>query len=59
MNTQLSTIRCALADLTGAWQDWVMKGRPDSFHDWESHEQTIVELATMFDLMAEVPEELK
>lgn len=58
---QKSVLRCAIADLTGAWQDYHyrMKGSPFSFHDWSAHEQTIVELAETFDLTDELPEDFK
>jgi chitinase len=64
MKTEISVaaataIRCALADLIGAWQNWDQDGRPDSSHDWDSHELTITELAREFDLQGMVPEELK
>jgi hypothetical protein len=52
-------IRCALADLIGAYQDHKMKGYPDSFHDWNAHLQSIDELAHEFDLQSEIPENLK
>ena len=52
-------VRCALADLIGSYQDWKMKGCPDSYHDWKAHLQTIDELALEFDLQNEIPEELK
>jgi hypothetical protein len=59
MNEQQKlVIRCALADLIGSYQDWTMKGGPDSYHDWESHLETIYDVAKMFDLIDEVPEEL-
>lgn len=48
---QQSVLRCALADLTGAWQDWKMKGCPDSYHDWDAHLRTIDELAQTFDMV--------
>jgi len=56
---QKSVLRCAIADLTGAWQDWCMQGSPDTNHDWDAHEKTIIELAEAFDLTDELPEELK
>ena len=52
-------VRCALADLIGAYQDHKMKGYPDSFHDWDAHLQTIDEFAHEFNLQDEVPEDLK
>ena len=51
-------VRCALADLIGAYQDWMAKGRPDSYHDWDAHLQSIDELALEFDLQDEIPEDL-
>lgn len=56
---QLLVIRSALADLIGAWQDWNMKGKPDSYHDWDAHVESIWELAREFHLTSEVPEELQ
>ncbi len=56
---QQSVLRCALADLTGAWQDWEKKGNPDSYHDWAAHVKTIKELATAFDMADELLEEFK
>ncbi len=50
-------VRCALADLIGAYQDWKMKGCPESFHDWDSHLESIDELAHEFGL--KIPEDLK
>lgn len=55
---QAVAIRCALADLTGAWQAWTQEGCPDSVHDWQSHEQSMLDLANAFDLNNELPEEL-
>jgi len=49
-NPQEIAIRCALADLIGAYQDWKLKGCPDSYHDWESHLQSIKELSNAFGL---------
>ena len=54
-----SAIRCALADLIGAYQDHKLKGYPDSFHDWDAHLQTIDELALEFSLQSEIPEDLQ
>ena len=54
---QLKAIRCALADLTGAWQ--AMNQGDYSIHDWESHEATIFELAAAFNLEDELPRELR
>lgn len=34
------------------------KGRPDSYHDWDAHLQSIDELALEFDLQDEIPEDL-
>lgn len=51
-------VKCALADLIGSYQDWKLKGKPDSFHDWNAHLQSIDELATEFDLQHRVPEDL-
>lgn len=56
---ETSVLRCALADLIGAWQDWQMRGNPDSYHDWYAHVKTIKELATVFDMTNELPEELQ
>ncbi len=53
-----SAVRCALADLIGAYQDWKMKGKPDSFHDWSAHLQSIDDLAYEFDLQHEIPDGL-
>ena len=53
-----SAVRCALADLIGAYQDWKMKGKPDSFHDWDAHLQSIDEIAYEFDLQHEIPDGL-
>ena len=56
---QIFAVRCALADLCGALQDYQQWGSIDSGHDWDSHRQTIHELAEAFDLGDEVPEDCK
>jgi hypothetical protein len=55
---QLSAVRCALADLCGALQDYQQRGG-DSFHDYRAHQQSIAELAEAFGLEDEVPEDCK
>jgi hypothetical protein len=54
----LCAVRCALADLIGSYQDWLMQGKPNSFHDWESHLESIDELALEFNLQSEIPGDL-
>ena len=54
---QLSAVRCALADLCGALQDYQQRGG-DSFHDYRAPRLTIEELAEAFGLEHEVPEDL-
>jgi hypothetical protein len=54
-----SVIRCALADLIGAYQDHKLKGCPDSPHDWDAHLTIISELAAEFDMQSEIPEDLQ
>lgn len=49
-------VRCALLDLIGAYQDWKLKGCPDSSHDWQSHLSSIDELAAEFDMQEDIPE---
>lgn len=55
---QLFAVRCALADLCGALQDYQQRGG-DSFHDYEAHKLTIYQLAEAFGLQDEVPEDCK
>ena len=55
---QLFAVRCALADLCGALQDYQQRGG-DSFHDWDAHSHSINELAAQFGLEDEVPEDCK
>ena len=45
---QKAAIRCAHADLIGAWQDWAQQGCGDSFHDWAAHKRSIIELQQAF-----------
>jgi hypothetical protein len=54
---QMTAIRCALADLCGSLQ--VFNQNDIYSHDWEAHRQSILELAEVFGLEDEVPEELK
>ena len=56
---QLFAVRCALADLCGALQDYQLSGSGDSFHDYEAHRLTIKEFAEAFNLEDEVPEDCK
>ena len=56
---QSNVIRYALADLIGAYQDWKLKGCPDSFHRWDAHLESIEGLAGSFGLEDEVPEDLE
>jgi hypothetical protein len=55
---QLFAVRCALADLCGALQDFQDRGG-DSIHDYRAHKQSIEELAEAFGLEDEVPEDCK
>jgi|GEM_PF-5890455 len=55
--TAHSAVLCVLKDMIGAFQDWTLKGRPDSFHDWSSHLASIDELALEFDLQSHIPVE--
>ena len=44
---QISAIRCAFADLLGAWQ--AVKLQADPFaHDWDAHMESIRDLADAF-----------
>lgn len=49
-----SVMRCALADLIGAWEAYTQMDI--HAHDWKAHVQTIVELAEI--LNEELPVEL-
>lgn len=59
LEKQTYAIRCALADLCGALQDYQQRGSQDSAHDWRAHQQSIIELAEAFGLEDEVPEDCK
>jgi len=43
---QISAIRCALADLSGALE--AQQSLRGHFHDWKAHQQTIDELIAAF-----------
>ena len=43
---QMSAIKCAFADLIGAWQ--ARQQFDYNAHDWEAHVQSIYELAEAF-----------
>jgi hypothetical protein len=46
MNTeQLTIMRCALADLIGAWEAYTYTDIHS--HDWRAHVETITELANL------------
>ena len=55
---QITAIRCAMADLIGSYQ--AVKQEADPWcHDWDSHIQTIQEMAEAFpDLETEFKSEL-
>jgi len=44
-NEQLSIMRCALADLIGAWESYTQMDIHS--HDWKTHVVTITELADL------------
>ena len=44
-NEQRSIMRCALADLIGAWESYTQMDIHS--HDWKSHVVTITELADL------------
>lgn len=52
-----NAVLCALLDMVGAYQDWALKGKPDSFHDWAAHLASIDELALEFDLQSHIPKD--
>ena len=45
-------LRCAIADLIGAYQAVVIHNDP-CLHDWESHKKTIQELIDEYPFLAE------
>jgi hypothetical protein len=49
-NEQISAIRCAYADLVGAYQCAIVDqaGGADNGHDWKSHRLSIQELEDVF-----------
>lgn len=53
---ELNAVRCALADLIGAYQ--AHQQNDMHAHDWKAHLQSIHELAEAFELDSEIPEEL-
>jgi hypothetical protein len=54
-NGQETALRCALADLVGAYQAW--EQGDCNVHDWEAHAASITELAEAFGMQDEIPEE--
>jgi hypothetical protein len=57
MDSRLLAVRCALADLCGAYQ--AMQQGDMHAHFWAAHHRSINELAEAFGLEAEVPEDCK
>ena len=54
---QVSAIRCASADLLGAWQSFYNGDRLS--HDWAAHKLSIIELHEAFpDILDDLPEDL-
>ena len=51
-NKQETALRCALADLVGAYQAWEQGGC--NVHNWDAHALTITELAEAFGMQDEV-----
>lgn len=45
-------LRCALADLIGAYEACVVDNNAGN-HNWEAHKQTIVDLLSNYDFLAE------
>lgn len=50
-----TAVRCAIADLIGAYQDWKQKDCPEGTHDWRAHLQSIYDLAAEFSMQDEIP----
>jgi len=46
-NEQRTIMRCALADLIGAWETYV--NMDIHSHDWKAHVETITELADLLE----------
>jgi hypothetical protein len=47
-----AVLRCAIADLIGAYEAVVMYENP-SVHDWDAHKDSIVELCETFPFLAD------